>query len=319
MSARYIVVDLGGTQIRAARLRANGQMEERVTTPTRASQGLEAVLTRIQTTIHQVWPPRGSVDALGIAAPGPVDPGRGVVRFAPNLPGWENVGLRDLLAGVFEVPTFVGNDANVAALGEHRFGAGRGADDLIYLTISTGIGGGIVLGGRLFEGRQGLGGEVGHIVVEAEGPLCFCGNRGCLEALAAGPAIARAARAALEAGEPSSLRERTGGDVTQITAREVAEAARDGDELARRVFARAGFYIGVALVSLMYLLNPALFILGGSVAKAGDLLFKPIQDTVRARAPEIYWKDTPILPAALGDDVGLLGALALAMDALERR
>lgn len=308
----FVVVDFGGTQIRAARCRADGRIETRVMMPTRASEGPEAVLSYIQRAIRQVWPDDREVVALGVAAPGPLDPHTGVVRFAPNLPGWKDFPLRDRLVESFGLPTFVGNDANLAALGEHRFGAGQGVDDLVYMTVSTGIGGGIILDGALFEGAQGLGGEVGHIIVEPEGPPCFCGNRGCLEMLASGPAIARAARAAVERGEPSRLLEQVEGYPSRITARDVAEAARAGDDLARRVLARAGFYIGVALVSLMFLLNPSLFIIGGSVTKAGDLLFGPIQETVRSRAPEIYWRNTPILPAALRDNVGLLGALALA-------
>ncbi len=154
------------------------------------------------------------------------------------------------------------------------------------------------------------------MIVEAEGPPCLCGSRGCLEALASGTAIGRAARAALRSGEPSILQEWAGGDLEQITAREVTRAAREGDELALRLLSRAGFYIGVALVSLMYLLNPSLFVIGGSVTKAGELLFGPIRETVRRRAPEIYRRDVPILPASLGDDVGLLGALALALEGL---
>ena len=316
--AYYIAVDLGGTQIRAARYRADRVQEIRTSQPTRAEEGLKAVLGRIEKAIRRVWPPAGEVAAIGIAAPGPLDARRGIVYFAPNLPGWENVPLRDWLQTTFRAPAFVGNDANLAALGEHRFGAGQGVDDLVYLTISTGIGGGIILGGRLFEGGRGLGGEIGHITVEAEGPPCLCGSRGCLETLASGPAIARAVQAAIAAGRSSSLVDRVGGDLARITARDVAQAAREGDLLSREAFRRAGFYIGVALVSLMYLLNPALFVIGGSVAKAGDLLFAPIRETVADRAPEIYRRGTSIRPAALGDDVGLLGALALACDGMER-
>jgi len=315
--ACYIAVDLGGTQIRAARYRAGDLTREaRTALPTRASEGLEAVLDRIKIAIRRVWPPSGVVEAIGMAAPGPLDSRSGIVYFAPNLPGWENVPVRDWLRETFGVPAFVGNDANLAALGEHRFGAGRGVDDLIYLTISTGIGGGIILDGRLFEGARGLGGEIGHIGVEANGPPCLCGSRGCLETLASGPAIARAARAAIAAGRSSVLKDRVGGDLARITARDVSQAAQEGDELARQVLRRAGFYIGVALVSLMYLFNPSLFLIGGSVTGAGDLLFGPIRETVHARAPEIYRRDVPIRPAVLGDDVGLAGALALACEGI---
>ncbi|HID89956.1 MAG TPA: ROK family protein [Anaerolineae bacterium] len=308
----YIAVDLGGTQIRAARYGADQVRQARANLPTRAEEGPDGVLTRIEQAIRQVWPPDGGVTAIGMAAPGPLDSRRGVVYFAPNLSGWKDVPLRRWLEETFGVPSFVGNDANLAALGEHQYGAGQGVDDLIYLTISTGIGGGIILNGCLFEGGGGLGGEIGHITVDAEGPFCACGNRGCLETLASGSAIARAARAAVAAGRPSALVDRVGGDPSRITAKEVAQAAREGDRLSQEILRRAGFYIGAALVSLMYLLNPALFVIGGSVTKAGDLLFGPIRETVENRAPEVYRRGVSIRPAALGDDVGLLGALALA-------
>lgn len=308
-----LVVDLGGTQIRAARCTPDGRMEKRVAMPTPAAQGPEAVLDRIRQAVRAAWPEEGPVAALALSAPGPVDAHRGVVRFTPNIPGWQDLPLRDRMADTFGIPTFVANDANLAALGEFRFGAGQGVRDLIYLTISTGIGGGILIDGRLYEGGQGLGGEVGHMVVEPNGPPCGCGGYGCLEAVASGTAIARQAQAALERGASSLLV----GMVSRpdaVTAREVAEAAAQGDDLSRRIYARAGTYIGLALVSLMYLFNPALFIIGGSVANAGDLLFDPLRQTVRERAQRVYWEHTPIVPAALGDDVVLLGALALALE-----
>ncbi|RME33531.1 MAG: ROK family protein, partial [Thermoflexia bacterium] len=275
----------------------------------------DAVLGRIREAIRSVWPERGEVAALALSAPGPVDARTGVVRFTPNIPGWKDVPLRDLMAD-FGVPTFVANDANLAALGEYRFGAGRGVRDLVYLTISTGIGGGVLIDGRLFEGGQGLGGEVGHIVVEPDGPPCGCGGYGCLEAVASGTAIAREARAAVERGTPTLL-SRMAAHPQDLTAREVVEAARQGDALSLHIMERAGRYLGLAIVSLMYLLNPALIILGGSVAiGAGDLLLTPLRRTVRERSQQVYWENTPIVYAALGDDVGLLGALALALERL---
>lgn len=245
-----------------------------------------------------------------------MDARTGIVRFTPNIPGWTEVPLRDLMAGDFGVPTFVANDANLAALGEYRFGAGKGVRDLVYLTISTGIGGGILIDGRLFEGGQGLGGEVGHMIVEPNGPRCGCGGYGCLEAVASGTAIAREARVAVERGIPSALSQ-LADRPEALTAREVVQAASQGDELARRILEQAGRYIGLAIVSLMYLFNPALVILGGSVAiGAGDLLMAPLRQTVRERSQRVYWENTPIVPAALEDDVVLLGALALALERL---
>ncbi len=312
-----LTVDLGGTRIRTARYTPDGRMEKRIAVPTPSAEGPETVLERIRETVRAVWPEGDTpVAALSISAPGPVDAHRGVVRFTPNISRWKDVPLRDLMADTFGVPTFVANDANLAALGEFRFGAGRGVRDLVYLTISTGIGGGIIIDGRLFEGGQGLGGEVGHMVIEPHGPPCGCGGYGCLEAVASGTAIAREARAAVARGE-ASLLARWKDHPEEITARTVAEAAAQGDELSRQILARAGAYIGLALVSLMYLLNPALFVLGGSVVKAGDLLLEPLRQTVRERVQPVYWENTPIVQAALGDDVVLLGALALALERLQ--
>lgn len=310
-----LAVDLGGTQIRAARFTERQEMEARTALETRADEGLQAVFGRVVAAVSEVWPAGGDVAVAGIAlgAPGPLNFRRGVLRFAPNLPGWENVPLRDMLTERFGVPAFVGNDADVAALAEHRFGAGKGLPDLVYLTISTGIGGGMIFDNRLFTGGHGLGGEVGHMAIDPHGPKCTCGNVGCLEVLASGTAIARRARERLARGEKSSLLRLVGGDLSRITAREVNVAGQQGDALAVSVFREAGTYIGSALVSLMYMLDPSLFVLGGSVTRAGELLFGPIRETVETRAPQAYREHTDIVQAELGSDVGLWGALALAL------
>lgn len=310
---RFIAVDLGGTQIRAARYTSEGVQEARVAMPTGAPDGLEPVFQRIRSAVRQVWPLEGTVAAIGMGVPGPLDYRRGVIRFAPNLPGWVDIPIRDMMLQTFGIPVFVGNDADVAGLAEHRFGAGRGVQNMIYMTISTGIGGGFILGNKLFVGGHGSGGEVGHIAVDLHNPHREQGNTGTLEELAAGPAIAYRARLRLEAGEPSLLRELVNGDLERITAKEVNEAAQQGDALARAIFTEAGMYIGAAIVNLIYLLDPGLFVLGGSVTQAGDLLFGPIWETVKLRAPATYLEYTRIVPAQLGADVGLWGALALAL------
>jgi glucokinase len=285
---------------------------------TGANEGFEAVWRRVRSAIRQVWPLSGEVAAIGLGAPGPLDFRRGILRFAPNLPGWVNVPLRDMLVEAFNMPSFVGNDADVAALAESRFGAGRGVASMIYMTISTGVGGGMIFDNHLFTGGNGLGGEVGHMAIDPHGPKCACGNTGCLEMLASGTAIARRARERIELGEPSMLVEMVGGDVARITAKEVNEAGQKGDALARSAFEEAGIYLGAAIVSLMYMLNPSLFVLGGSVTFAGDLLFDPIRRTVAARAPAVYQEQTRIVKAMLGGDVGLWGALALCLVELGR-
>ena len=309
-------VDLGGTQIRAALADGEGNIIRRTSCLTLAEEGPQPVMGRIKGAIYEVMvaTDREQVQGIGIAAPGPMDPWKGVIIDAPNLPGWKNVPLKDLMEAEFGLPALVGNDANLAALAEQRFGAGQGIADLIYITVSTGIGGGIIADNKLLLGAQGLAGEVGHQTIETHGPRCKCGNVGCLEALAAGPAIARHARELIRDGAETAITELVGGDLDKITAREVNQAAQAGDPVAIELFRQAGFYVGVGIVNLLHLFNPSLIIIGGSVTKAGDLLFEPIRATVRERAmASCYWESTPIVPATLGDDVALLGAVALVL------
>ncbi len=312
MAKRYIVIDLGGTQIRAALATAPKRLHQVVRVETLADRGPDAVLDRIEATVRQAageaW---ADVHAVGIAAPGPVDPWRGIMLDAPNMPGWEDLPLRDRLSSRLERPVTVGNDANLAALAEQRFGAGQGKAHMVYMTISTGVGGGVIADGRLLLGARGLAGEIGHATVEVNGPRCNCGNVGCLEMMASGPAIAREARARIAEGRASSLLELAGNDPARISGRLVGVAAAAGDCLAIEVIQRAGFYVGVGVVNLMKLFNPSMIVIGGGVSKVGDLLFKPIRQTVQERADHFYREECPIVPAALGDDVGLLGGLAL--------
>ncbi|HDN80867.1 MAG TPA: ROK family protein [Chloroflexi bacterium] len=313
MDKPIAALDLGGTQIRTALYDREGNLLARYACPTSAYEGRDAVIARIIKALEEVAKGE-NLAAIGVGAPGPLDPWEGVIFSAPNLPGWENVPLKRILSERFGVPVFVGNDANVAALAEHRLGAGAGFPNIIYITVSTGIGGGIIVDNRLLLGARGLAGEVGHIVVEPEGPVCNCGNRGCMEAMAAGPAIAREAVRRIREGEESLILEMVNGDVGAITAREVALAAQQGDELAVEVFRLAGYYIGIGIVSLMHLFNPSRIIIGGSVAKAGPVLFGPIEETVESRVMEEFLKGFAVVPASLGDDVGLLGAFVLARD-----
>jgi glucokinase len=239
-----------------------------------------------------------------------------VIHWAPNLPGWRDVPLADQLGKALGRPVFLGNDGNLAALAEQRCGAGQGQADLVYITVSTGIGGGIVSDGQLIFGQRGLGGEVGHMTVEASGPSCNCGNVGCLEALASGMAIARQARELVTAGARTRIADLVNGDLERVEAKVVHEAARQGDVVAVDLFRRAGMYLGIGIVNLMYLFNPGIVVIGGGVSKAGDLLFVPMLATIRQRIHEIYWQDCPIVRAALGDDVCLMGAALLAMEGM---
>lgn len=319
MSHSFIAVDIGGTQIRAALCDSEGAIHRRVADLTASHEGSDAVMARIERAIRRVWPADDQVLAIGVVAPGPLDPWSGVIFEAPNIPCWENYPLRDIIRQRLGVPTVVvGNDANAAALAEQRFGAGQGKANLIYITVSTGIGGGVIVGGKLLLGAHGLAGEIGHIKIEPNGPPCGCGDRGCLESLASGTAIARQARQRCRAGESvestGRILELAHGDLAAISAKIVNQAAQQGDPLAVDVFRRAGTYLGIGLVNLLHLFDPDIIVIGGSVSKAGDLLFEPARAVVRQRCmTDRYWRDTPIVPAALGDDVGLLGALALVL------
>lgn len=314
MSQRFVAVDIGGTQIRAALCDAAGEIHRRAADLTRPEDGADAVMDRIEKTIRSVCPPDEQIAAIGVASPGPLDPQTGVVLEAPNIPCWENYPLREIIQERLDVPTRVGNDANLAALAEHRFGAGQGSANLIYITVSTGVGGGIIVDNRLLVGEHGLAGEIGHIKVRPDGPLCGCGHPGCLEAQASGPSIAREAQKRIRTGKHSLALELAGGDPEAVSARILNLAAQKGDAMAVEVFRQAGSYLGLGLVTLLHLFDPDTIVIGGSVSKAGHLLLAPAQELVRQQAMTAhYWRNTSIVAAALGDDVGLLGALALVL------
>ena len=311
----YILsVDLGGTQIRAALCDPSGQVFKRAARATKAQEGLEAVLARINLTIAEAAEgvAEESIAGIGIGAPGPLDPMTGTILAAPNLPGWTNVPLRNLVSAHFGKRTFLGNDANLAGLAEATYGAARGVSDVVYLTISTGIGSGIIVDGRLLLGSRGLAAEAGHTIIDPDGPKCGCGNNGCIESFASGPAITRDVVSRLKAGKSSKLTKLSGGDLSKVDTRMINEAAQAGDKLAANAFRRAGSYLGLGIVNLLLLFNPRMVVLGGSVTKAGPLLFDPMWEVIRARAMPPYLEGLAIVPAALSDDVGLLGALALA-------
>jgi glucokinase len=255
---------------------------------------------------------------VGVASPGPLDPRTGFIFEAPNLVGWYNVPLGEKLRQLLNAPVFIGNDANCAALGEYQFGAGRGLRDVCYVTLSTGIGGGVISDGRLIEGTAGAATEVGHMTLDLNGPRCNCGNIGCWEVLASGTAIAAHARAAVERGEPTLIAQLAAGDPGRITAPLVTDAAQQGDALARAILHRAGEITGYGLVNLAHLFDPALIILGGGVTNAGDLVLAPARAIFDANAMPNYRRTCRITLAALGDDVGLYGAAAYAASRLDQ-
>ncbi|HVC79121.1 MAG TPA: ROK family protein [Chloroflexota bacterium] len=304
MGDTTLAIDLGGTQIRVA-VAGGGTLRGRVARATPADEGPDAVVTAIEEAARASLALAGLTSmpaSVGIAAPGPLHGAKGVVFSPPNLKGWRNVPLTRELETRFGCPVFLIKDANAAAVAEHGMGAGRGADTLVYITVSTGIGGGLILGGRLFEGPDGTAGEVGHVTVDRHGPVCNCGNRGCLEAVASGTAIARLAAAGQAAGK---LRLPPG---SAVSAETVYAAAAQGNPGARALTEEVGFALGLACVGLVHLFNPERIILGGGLIHAGPLLLDPVRAVLERHAMPIPQSRVRLVTADLGEDVGLWGA-----------
>ncbi|MBI5304651.1 MAG: ROK family protein [Chloroflexi bacterium] len=311
MTDHIVAIDLGGTKFRLALCESNGRIVQQIAHETRAPEGAEAVFTRMVAAIRD-FTGGASIRGIGLSAPGPLDARRGVILQAPNIPGIDGFPIKTRFENAFGAPTFIGNDANLAALGEHQLGAGRGVAHMIYVTISTGIGGGIIVDNQLLLGARGFAGEIGHQTLDAFGPLCNCGNIGCLEALASGPAIAKSALDEIRKGRESNLLDLVKRDHTKITANTVAQAARGGDKLSCRMFERAGFFIGLGLVNLLHTFDTQLFVLGGGIAiNTWDLFYNSMLMAFDKYTMKSMRGDVRIVPAQLGDDAGLVGAAAL--------
>lgn len=304
---RCIGVDVGGTKIAAARVEPDGSVSRRFRTETRAAEGPDRVIERICQGIERVMGEE-AVDGIGIACPGPLDSRSGVVLSPPNLPGWERIPLKERLEDRFQVPVCMENDANAAAWGEYLLGAGRGADPMIYITVSTGIGGGVVLDGSLYRGADTYAGEIGHMIVDPQGAPCGCGRRGCLEAMASGTALARAAAEALRNGD-GRIREWSGGSLPR--AEHVFAAFREGDEVASRIIDDGIRYLAIGLANVVHLLNPRVIVIGGGVAGAGEMFFTPLRERLSNSLMPSFADTFELRPAELGADAGVIGAAAL--------
>ncbi|MBC6937955.1 MAG: ROK family protein [Chloroflexi bacterium] len=303
-----LAIDFGGTRTRTAWYDANLEQQARNETPSLVNQPAESVIQRIIETARRVVPPGAVIEAVGISAPGPLDSRAGVIRHAKTLPGWVDVPLAAIVGEAFGAPAWMENDANLAALSEYRLGAGRGCDPMVYLTISTGIGGGAVIGGRLFTGWSGLAVEPGHMRFTLPD-----GSVRRLEELASGTAVGQRAQERLARdAAPSSLR-----DAPEINGQIVGQAAQAGDPLALEVVREAGFWLGLGIVNLLHLLSPQAIVVGGSVSLLGDLLFDPARAAIKAHVLDpAFIPPALIRPAALGDDVCLVGAAAFALQTL---
>ena len=304
--------DLGGTKMAVGAVDAEQSLLHR-STGTSFGRELDELLDGLEDELREALGAAPSAEAIGLGIPCTIDRERGVAINAVNLPIID-VPMRELIGDRLDLPTFVDNDANVAALAEHRFGAARGARNAVMLTIGTGIGGGLVLGGQLYRGSTGAAAELGHIVIDQAGPPCqgSCPNRGCVEAFASGTAIGRQGKLAAETHPESALGRRLGAG-EEIDGRAVTEAALAGDGIAVEVLATAGRRLGVALASIANVFEPDVIVIGGGAAAGGELLLAPAREELRSRAlpPQ---NSTPVVLAELGPDAGLIGAATMALE-----
>lgn len=314
-SARAVGVDLGGTSIRAILVDRRGTILGRDRGPTDAHLGAEKVMDNIASLVRRVLGGKGvaheRLEGVGVGTPGPLNPHTGVVYGAPNLPGWQQIPLKEQLQERLGLPIQVENDANAAALGEYRFGAGRGAQSLVCLTLGTGLGGGIVLEGEIWRGSDYMAGEIGHMIIERDGPPCNCGNRGCLEAFVSATGLKARVREKLkDEGAASAIRPLME-QGEEVTPERLYQEAVKGDPFCREILREAGEYLGIGLTNIIRILSPEIIVLTGGLMGAREILLETALKEVEAKAFPWKARQTRIVPGELGDDAGALGAAAL--------
>jgi glucokinase len=318
MRQLIVGIDIGGTKVAGGLVTHKGRVVKSLIVPTRAEKGLEASFGQITYLIERLIRLAGGkqhVTGIGICAPGPLNPKTGVVINPPNLPGWRNVHLAHMVGKHFDLPAKVENDANAAGLAEVLFGAAVGYRDIFYVTVSTGIGTGIIIDKKIYHGKNGVAGEGGHVSIDYRSPYrCGCGTVGCIEALAAGPAMARRARVQLEQEHttPSLLRDMTRGHLELITPKMIEDAARQRDRVARAIIDETGFYLGVWLAGMITLFDPEAIVIGGGVSRIGKPLFDKIRETIpQYTINRRFTAKLPLLPAKLQKNVGVCGAASI--------
>ena len=319
---KYIGCDLGGTNLRAAIVDVeNGSVIHKMSIPTLARDGHDAVMKRMAGLFMQMinWAEmkKDEIGGIGIGVPGVLDLAKGETVFLPNLPGtWPRVPLRETIINLTGLPTALLNDVRSTTNGEWRFGAGRGVDTIVVFAVGTGIGGGLVINGQLHLGIGGTGGEIGHMTIDYNGPTCGCGNKGCLEAYASGPAIAAMGMKAVAQGLTTRIGEMCEYDLNRITPELIARAAREGDHIAQDIYERAGFYLGMAAANICVAIGPRRIVIGGGVAQVGDLLLEPIRRTLRERVSVMPVEQVEVLQSELGNNAGVIGVACWAADIL---
>ena len=312
---KLIAVDIGGTNIRCALYPLKGDSHITIKKiRTLNSRGkIKKPIDQLISCIEEIWPKQGGVLGICAAAPGSVAVDDGVVLLAPNIPGWKNIPLGRTLENHFAVKTLINNDARLAAYGEWKKGSGIGHSNLIYFTLSTGIGGGIIVNGKLLQGEIGIATEVGHITLLADGPICSCGQPGHLEAFSSGTAIEKYVRDKISEGKDST--EFFNNDLPSSA--EIAEAAHAGNPLAKEAFDRAGYYLGIGVTNYLHIFNPSCIIFGGGVSRSKNLIFDPFHTSLRKHIlNKRYLENLTITTARLGDNAGLIGCVEYLRDTL---
>lgn len=315
MKKHVVGIDIGGTKLATVVADKNGNILSKIRRPTLTNKGpgytIRAIVENTYETVESANLEIQDIVAIGVSCGGPLDTKTGVVYSPPNLPGWDAVPLKTRLENEFKLPVTIENDANAGALAEYRFGGGQGFNSVLYMTMSTGIGGGIVIDGEIYHGANDSAGEVGHQILLPDGPQCGCGKRGCLEALCSGPAIARRARIAIKNASNTYILELVDGQTELVKSEHVLTAAVQGDALALRLIDETAYYMGWGIANLVNILNPDIVLLGTIAIAAGDLLLNPIRDTVSSLAMTRPAEVVKIIPAQLGESIGDLAAISL--------
>jgi glucokinase len=309
-----IGIDVGGTKIAAGLVNHTGQILHRAASRAHAEAEPAVVIEEIVQVYRALVTKSGvspaDIEAVGLGFPGNTNGPAGIVLVCSNLPAWDHVPLRDIVSARLGLPVLLDNDTNLCAVGEHRFGAGRGVKNMVYLTFSTGYGIGIIINHRLYVGHTGTAGELGHVVIDVGGPPCTCGKNGCIMAYAGGIGLSRMAYEQVDAGAETLLREAASTDRRRISGEQIAAAADQGDAVAAAILDKAGYYAGVGLSMIVQILNPELIVLGGGLTRIGARLLEPAMAAMQEHTQPQMWDSARVVPWQLGDDLGILGAAA---------
>jgi glucokinase len=303
---KVLGIDLGGTKIAMGVVDEDGNILKRRKIDTKVQEGFQRVVERISDTINDLKKEVDDISEIGIGSPGSIDHEKGVVRFSPNFPGWINVPLSKEIESRTGISVTVENDANAFVMGEKWFGKGKGYTDIIGITLGTGVGGGVITGGNLLRGHDGIGAELGHIIVEPNGYLCGCGNHGCLETIASATGISRLAKE-WRGRYPESV-------IKDYTAKEIMDAARDGDPLGVKVLELVSQFLGIALGNLIHIFNPQIIVIGGGVSRAGNVLLSAVKKRTRENVMRSFWDTYEIVLSDLVDDAGIFGAASIGFE-----